>query len=107
MGTHCLSRILRGLALFALVLFGGDIVVDEIADLHGEHCVTQSSQSGGHDEKGPCSHCSCATHSGTIVVADANVSIAVDPGTTAFFELRMLDRVPKLAFAIEHPPQLA
>src|SRR4030095_8705583 len=64
------NAFLRGLALLAMLLFIGDIAVDAVADLSQGHCETLASQSVPDHDKSPCSHCLCATHSGTVVAAD-------------------------------------
>ncbi|MEO6873029.1 MAG: hypothetical protein ABI233_12540 [Chthoniobacterales bacterium] len=98
---------LRILAALALVLFAGDISADSIADLIDAHCVEQTSQSAPDHEKSPCSHCSCATHTGAVVVADFALRVGVEVTPTA----RLLgDENPdptRLAGSIDHPPQLA
>jgi hypothetical protein len=66
---------LRVLALLALLLFSGDLIADALADISGGHCVTESSQPGSGHDKAPCAHCSCATHSGAIIVADFAMSL--------------------------------
>jgi hypothetical protein len=89
------------------VLFTGDIVADGVSDLRGDHCISQTSETGSHNGAGECSHCSCATHSGTVVVADSGIPLAGAPDSRTLFGLSAFARVPKLAVAIDHPPQLA
>src|SRR5262249_15372646 len=102
-----LSWFIRLTALFALVLFAGDIVADEVSDLCGDHCISQTSETGSHSGAGECGHCSCATHSGTVVVADSSIPLTGAPEARTLFGLRATTRVPKLAVTIDHPPQLA
>jgi hypothetical protein len=91
------------LALFA---FGGDIIADSLADLQGDHCISQSSQSDSHDEKTPCSHCSCCAHSGTVIVSGAAMHITVDFGGSRFCGPSEQSVPAGLPGAIDHPPQL-
>lgn len=101
------KRLLRILAALAMLLFVGDLAADSIADLAGGHCTPETSQSSPSHEKGPCSHCSCATHIGAVVIAE----FAMRLGT----QLQAADRLsafdeatpPRLAASIDHPPQLA
>jgi len=92
------------LALFA---FTGDIVADSIADARGEHCISETSDSGAHHEKEPCSHCSCAVHMGAVVVSASAVAVS-DGLQPSIFVLTSDQSVPAgLPAAIDHPPQLA
>jgi len=101
-----LSWLIRAVAAFALLLFVGDIVVDAAADLCGDHCVSQSAQEGSDHEKGPCSHCSCATHNGAVVVTDDNLRLSDCLQVERLLPPNALRRMPKLAVSIDHPPQL-
>src|SRR5262249_10639934 len=107
MASSRFSWLARWAALFALVLFAGDIAADSIADLRGDHCVAQTSEAASHNQQGECSHCSCATHSGTVLVTDSSVPLTGELYSTQLFSSRAATRVPKLAVAIDHPPQLA
>ena len=53
------SRLLALTGLISLCAFTGDIITDSIADLRGDHCVSQSSQPDSQHDKSPCAHCSC------------------------------------------------
>lgn len=98
---------LRVLALFALLLFSGDLAADIVSDMSQEHCDLQTSQSAPCHDKAPCSHCACATHTGAVVIADFAMNLSRDlqpgnllPGDDEGTPLR-------LAASIDHPPQLA
>jgi hypothetical protein len=91
----------------ALLVFGGDIVVDAIADARGDHCVSQSSQSDSHHEKTPCSHCSCAVHNATVIAANNGVHVSADFQASAFVLTSDQSALAGLPAAIDHPPQLA
>lgn len=93
--------------LLALFAFGGDIVVDSLADVCADHCVSQSSQSDSDHEKSPCSHCSCAVHNGSVVALTASVSV-FGASTVSFFVANGDQSAPVgLPAAIDHPPQLS
>jgi hypothetical protein len=99
-------RYLRLLAGFALLLFAGDMAADQIDDLYGIHCDSQSQSLPSHD-KSPCSHCSCATHMGTVVLADFTLRVGADMQLTVCLHGDDQARPPRLADSIDHPPQLA
>ena len=101
------KRFLRILALFALLVFSGDLVVDAVSDMNQEHCDLQTSQSTPCHDKAPCSHCACATHTGAVVIADfaMNLSRDVQPGNLLLGDDEATP--PRLAASIDHPPQLA
>ena len=94
------------LALFAMLLFIGDIAVDAVADLSQGHCEAPASQSVPDHDKSPCSHCLCATHSGAVVVADLAPKLGNDLRPAEFLPSADEATPPRLAPAIEHPPQL-
>ena len=71
--VSCLKKLA---ALFAMLVFSGDIITDAMADMRGDHCISQTSQSDSSHEKTPCSHCSCAVHSGSVVMADFTVRVS-------------------------------
>jgi hypothetical protein len=98
---------LRVLALLAMLLFSGDLIADALADISGGHCVTESSQPGSGHDKAPCAHCSCATHSGAIVVADFGMSLCGNLRSGVFMTGDDEGTPPRLAASIDHPPQLA
>jgi hypothetical protein len=98
---------LRVLAFFALLLFSGDLITDAVADLSGSHCVTESSQPGPCHDKAPCAHCSCATHSGTVVVADFEIQLNSVLASPSILQGGDEATPPRLAGSIDHPPQLA
>lgn len=101
------KRLLRLLAALALLLFVGDLAADSVADLAGDHCTPATSQSSPEHEKSPCSHCSCETHIGAVVVVDFAISLGREVQATA--RLATLDEPgpTRLAGSIDHPPQLA
>src|SRR5262245_6805391 len=98
---------LRLFAAFALFAFAGDIVADSIADLQGDHCVSESSQSDSQHEKTPCSHCSCAVHNGSAVAFSDSVNVADVSGISLFTVSRDESAPVGVPAAIDHPPQLA
>jgi hypothetical protein len=101
------SLFLRLFAAFALFAFAGDIVADSIADLQGDHCICESSQSDSHHEKVPCSHCACAVHNGSAVAFSDAVNVA-DPSGASLFAVSRDESAPVgVRAAIDHPPQLA
>jgi hypothetical protein len=93
--------------LIALCAFAGDIVADSIADLRGDHCLCQSSQSDSHHEKTPCSHCSCAVHNGTVITSTLTVDIVGAFPASIFYSTSEQSAPDGLPAAIDHPPQLA
>ena len=97
---------LHTLALFAMLLFIGDIAVDAVADLSQGHCEEPTSQSAPDHEKSPCSHCLCATHSGAVVAADFAPELGSDLQPTDFPPGTDEATPPRLAASIDHPPQL-
>jgi hypothetical protein len=101
------KSLLRVLALFALLLFSGDLAADAISDMNQEHCDLQTSQSSPCHDKAPCSHCACATHTGAVVIADfaMNLSRDLQPGNLLPGDDEATP--PRLAASIDHPPQLA
>src|SRR4030095_4082383 len=79
------SRLLALTRLIGLCAFTGDIVADSIADLRGDHCVSQSSQPDSQHDKSPCAHCSCAVHNGTVIISTVAVDISGTFGASALF----------------------
>jgi hypothetical protein len=98
---------LRVLALLSMLLFSGDIVADAIADLSQGHCASETSQSCPTNDMTPCSHCSCATHLGAVVVTDFAMSLCNDLRPEAFPQGDNEATPPRLAASIDHPPQLS
>jgi hypothetical protein len=101
------SRLFALTGLIALCAFASDIVADSIADLRGDHCVCQSSQSDSHDEKMPSSHCSCAVHNGTVIASTLAVDVIGAFLASAFLPASEQSAPDGLPAAIDHPPQLA
>src|SRR5262245_20332729 len=101
------SRVLALTGLIALCAFAGDIVADSIADLRGDHCVSQSSQPDSQHEKTPCSHCSCCVHGGTVIVSSAAMHVSADFDGSVFYGPSEQSIPAGLPAAIDHPPQLA
>jgi hypothetical protein len=99
--------LLRIFSAFALFAFAGDIVADSIVDAQGEHCVSQTCPSDSHQEKTPCSHCSCAVHNGTVIAADNAVLVSDDFQAVAFVVTGDPSAPVSVPAAIDHPPQLA
>jgi hypothetical protein len=99
------SLFLRLFAAFALFAFAGDIVADSLADPCEEHCISQSSQS--HQEKSPCSNCSCAIHNGSAVAFSDSVNVANASGASLFAVSSDESAPVGVPAAIDHPPQLA
>ena len=101
------SSLIRAAAFVALLTFAGDIVADSLADVRGNHCVSETSHSGSQHEKTPCSHCSCAVHMGAVVVSASVINIA-GCFQRAIFPLTSEQSAPaRLPAAIDHPPRLA
>ena len=101
-----ISRLLTLTAFVTAFAFTADIVVDSIADLQGDHCVSQSSESDSHHEKTPCSHCSCAVHNGSAVTFSDSVNVADASGASLFAVSREESTPVGVPAAIDHPPQL-
>jgi hypothetical protein len=101
------SRLLTLAGFVTVFAFAADIVVDSIADLQGDHCVSESSQSDPHHEKTPCSHCSCAVHNGTVIAANSGVHVSDDLQPSALVVAGDASAPVSLPAAIDHPPQLA
>ena len=101
------SRLLTLAGIATLFAFAGDIVADSIADLQGDHCISESSQSDSHHEKTPCSHCSCAVHNGTVIASTATLDISDALGVFTFFAAADQSPPSGISAAIDHPPQLA
>src|SRR4029077_18022102 len=98
-------RLLAGLVvLFAL---GGDIVADSILDPCGEHCAAQTCPADSHHEKTCCSHCSCAVHNGSVIVANNGVHVSADVQPSVFILISDESVQVGAPAAIDHPPQLA
>jgi hypothetical protein len=100
------SRLLVITSLIAFCAFGGDIVADSIADLQGDHCVSQNSQSDSQHEKSPCGHCSCAVHNGTVIASTVTLDIKGAFGTPVLFSTSEQSASDGSPAAIDHPPQL-
>jgi hypothetical protein len=100
------SRLLALTSLIGLCVFTGDIVADSIADLRGNHCVSQDSQ---HDKVpcAPCAHCSCALHNGTVIASTVAVDISAAFRASVFVSTTEQFAPDGLPIAIDHPPQLA
>jgi hypothetical protein len=90
-----------------LFTFVGDIVADSIADLRGDHCTSQCSQSDPQHEKAPCSHCSCAVHNGTVIASTATLDIGDAFEVFTFVAATEQSSPSGAPAAIDHPPQLA
>ena len=100
------SRLFALTGFFALCAFAGDIVTDSIADLQGEHCVSQSSQTDSQHEKAPCGHCSCAVHNGTVITSTLAVDIAGAVTGSVLLPIGEQSAPDGLPATIDHPPQL-
>jgi hypothetical protein len=100
------SRLLALTGLISLCAFTGDIITDSIADLRGDHCVSQSSQPDSQHDKSPCAHCSCAVHNGTVIASTVGVDISGAFGTFVFFSTSEQPAPDGSPAGIDHPPQL-
>jgi hypothetical protein len=100
-------RLLAVMAFAGLCAFAGDIVADSIADLRGNHCVSESSQSDSQHEKSPCGHCSCAVHNGNVITSTVVVDITAAFGVPVLFLTSVQFAPDGSPAAIDHPPQLA
>jgi hypothetical protein len=100
------KRFLRVLALFALLLFVGDLVAESVEELCAMRCASETSQSSSSQDKAPC-HCTCAGHIGAVIATDFAMRLGGDLQTASY--LSSADEVtpPRLAVSIDHPPQLA
>jgi hypothetical protein len=94
-------------AILAVLVFSGDIITDAIADLRGDHCVSQTSQSDSSHEKAPCSHCSCAIHVGAVVITNSTMRVGRDLPAAVFVFIAGESAPRAVPAAIDHPPQLA
>ena len=101
------SRLLALTGVVALCAFAGDIIADSIADLRGDHCISQSSQSDSQHEKAPCAHCSCAVHNGTVITSTLTVDIGGAFVASLFYPTSDQSPPDGSPAAIDHPPQLA
>jgi hypothetical protein len=101
------SRLFALIGIAVFCAFAGDIAADSIADLCGDHCISQSSQSDSHDEKAPCSHCSCAVHNGSVIASTGSVYVTGAFQAFVFLPTGQPSAPTGLPAAIDHPPQLA
>lgn len=101
------SWLLALTGLIALCAFAGDIVADSIADLRGDHCISENSQSDSQHEKEPCSHCSCAVHNGSVIASISAVLVSEASEHSLFVPAIDQFAPPGIPLAIDHPPQLA
>jgi hypothetical protein len=92
---------------FALFVFAGDIAADSIADLCGNHCVSESSGSDSDHEKTPCSHCSCAVHNGSMIASSPAVQFFGGFESSEFISASDQSALAGLPVPIDHPPQIA
>jgi len=100
------SRMFALTALFAVCAFAGDIVADSVADLRGDHCVSQSSQPDSQHEKAPCGHCSCAVHNGTVITSAVAIDVVGALAVSVFLPIGDQSAPDGLPATIDHPPQL-
>src|SRR5262245_54338850 len=101
------SRLIALIGIVVFCVFAGDIVADSIADLRGEHCSSQCSQSESQHEKGPCSHCSCAVHNGTVIASTTTLDISDAFGVFTFFAATEQSPPSGVSAVIDHPPQVS
>jgi len=101
------TSIMKLVACFAALCFAGDIVADSIVDARGEHCAAQTCPSDSHQDKTPCSHCSCAVHNGSVIAGNNGVHVSADVQPSVF--ILISDESVRVGppVAIDHPPQLA
>ena len=100
------SRLFAIIGMAVFCAFAGDIVADSIADLCGDHCISQTSQSDSHQEKVPCSHCSCAVHNGSVIASTGATDINCAFQAFVFVATGEQFAPTGLPAAIDHPPQL-
>src|SRR5215467_2974310 len=93
-------------ALCVLFAFGGDIVADSIIDAREGHCAVQTCPSDSHQEKTPCSHCSCVVHTGSVIAGNNGVRVTADVQPSVFISIGDESAQVGLPAAIDHPPQL-
>ena len=101
------APIMKLVACFAALCFAGDIVADSIVDASGEHCAAQTCPADSHDEKTPCSHCSCAVHNGSVIAANNGVHVSAEVQPSVFILIGDEPARVGPPAAIDHPPQLA
>lgn len=101
------TRLLRIVAALGLLLFAGDLSADAMADMMGNHCAPQTSQSAPDHDKSPCSHCSCAVHTGAVVVADSVMRAGAGAAPAVRLRGDKESDPTRLAGSIDHPPQLS
>src|SRR3954451_15966275 len=94
-------------AFVALFAFGGDVIADSMVDACGEHCPSQTCPADSHNEKAPCSHCSCAVHNGSVIAANNGVHVGADVQASVFILISDESVQVGPPVAIDHPPQLA
>ena len=99
--------IVKLVACFAALCFAGDIVADSIVDASGKHCAAQTCPADSHQEKTPCSHCSCAVHNGSVIAGNNGVHVGADVQPSVFILIRDESAQVGPPAAIDHPPQLA
>jgi hypothetical protein len=101
------SRLLAWAGVIVFCAFVGDMIADSIADAYGDHCISQTSQSGSQHEKTPCSHCSCCVHSGSAIVSSSAPQISGALQPSVFVPALERSAPDGIAASIDHPPQLA
>jgi hypothetical protein len=99
------KRFPRILALFAVLLFVGDLVADSVAELCEMRCASETSQSSSSQEKVPC-HCTCAGHLGAVIATDFAMRLGGDLQPASYLPGADEATPPRLAASIDHPPQL-
>ena len=98
-----IPRLVLLTGLLALFAFTGDIVTDAVADVRGHQC----EQTSHNSKSGTCAVCDCIIHAGAIVTASFEPFPPInDTGIDHTFR-EDLQRLTKLAAAIDHPPQLS
>jgi len=101
------SRLRLLAALFVLFAFGGDIIADSMVDACRGNCAAQTCPADSHQEKAPCSHCSCAVHNGSVIAANNGVHVGADVQPSVFILISDESVQVGPPAAIDHPPQLA
>lgn len=95
-------RLMMLTGLLSLFGFSGDIIADSIADLRGEQCVSQSSQSNSAHQK-----CSCPVQNGAVVLSNSVVNVSGGREASIHFVVSDQSVPTALPTSIDHPPQLA
>jgi hypothetical protein len=99
-------KFLRLLAVFAMLVFVGDLLADSLAKTCESWCAAESSETAPCPEKGPC-QCICAAHVGAVIAMDFAMELRSNVPAESSLLVPDDGPPPRLAASIDHPPQLA